>query len=168
MLAKKKKKGGGGGGDAKVEVVLNALVKGVGAKGELVKVKPAYAENVLVPQGLATVATPEVLAKIKADEEAAAAAAIAARETAEENLSVLNSVFGDGGLRLQKKCGPTGAIFGKITAAEVAASIKEKTGIELDKRTISMPPLAAVGTGVAQIKLHREVTMKLKLVVEAA
>lgn len=56
----------------------------------------------------------------------------------------------------------------QITAGEVAEAIKERTGIALDKRTISMPQLAAVGTGVAQIKLHREVTMPLKLVVEAA
>lgn len=116
-MAKKKAKGGAAKGGM-VEVVLTAEVKGVGKKGQLVSVKPAYAENMLVRAGLGVMASPEVLEKFEADKAAAEAAAIALKEAAVANDAKLCEVFKDG-VVVKKKTGEGGKIFGSVTPTEV-------------------------------------------------
>ena len=92
LLAKKAAKG------KETLVVLLEPVKGIGKKGEVVSVKPAYAQNVLLAKGLGKVASPDVLKEIeKADAEAAAAAA-AAKQEAKDIAAKIESAFGDEGV----------------------------------------------------------------------
>ena len=165
MLAKKK---AGGGKTADVQVVLSVPVKGLGKAGDLVKVKPAYAENFIVRQNMGAIATPEKLAEIAANEEAAAAAAAAEKQSAVEAEATLKTVFGEEGAVVEKRVGPDGAIFGSVTAAEVAELILERAGVTVDKRKITVPSIPKVGTADASIKLHPKVTATLKLVVVPA
>ncbi|KAL3898444.1 MAG: hypothetical protein SGPRY_012837, partial [Prymnesium sp.] len=148
-----------------VQVVLSAPVKGLGKAGELVSVKPAYAQNFLVAQGLGKVATAETLAAIAKEREALAEAAAAAKQTALQVEETLQAVFGQQGAFVKKNVGPDGAIFGSVTNAEIAELILERSGVEVDKKQITAPPISSVGSGFAEIKLHPDVSVKLKLVV---
>lgn len=160
MLAKKAAKK-----PATVQVVLSAPVKGLGKAGELVSVKAAYAQNFLVAQGLGNIATKEKLDEIEAAAAAAAKAARAAKEDAVKAQATMEAVFGKQGAFIKKNTGPDGAIFGSITSAELADLISERAGIVVDKKLITPPSISSVGTDFAEIKLHPEVVVKLKVVV---
>ncbi|KAL1503054.1 hypothetical protein AB1Y20_011121 [Prymnesium parvum] len=160
MLAKKSAKK-----PSTVQVILNAPVKGLGDAGELVSVKPAYAQNFIVAQGLGAIATKETLDRVAQQEAAAAAAAAAAKAEAEQVEAVLQAVFGKQGAFLKKNVGPDGAIFGSVTSAEISEMISERAGVSVDKKLITAPSISSVGTALAEIKLHADVTMKLKVVV---
>ena len=162
MMAKKQAAG------KKVQVVLSQTIKGIGNKGELVSVAPAYAENVVVRGGLGVIASPEILADIAANAAKDAAAAKAAKDAAINDDKKLDAVFGKQGCLIKKSVGRDGAIFGSITAAEVADAIKERAGVVVDKKDIEPPTMKGVGTGMAEVKLHKEVTHKLKIVVAPA
>lgn len=139
-MAKAKKKGGSAKG-GNVQVVLTADVKSLGKKGDVVSVKPAYAENAIVRAGLGKMATEEILEQIAADDAAAVAAAAAAKAAAEEAATKLVAAFGEDGKVLKKSVGPDGAIFGKITPTEVADLVQEVAGITVEKKNINAPAL---------------------------
>ena len=147
-LAKKKKGGGGGGGGAKVQCVLLADVKGVGRKGELVEVKPAYAENMLIRTGLGEKATPDILEKLATEKAEADAAAVAAKQAAVETNEKLIALFKENGAVLKKKANPdSGQIFGKITPTEVCVRARRGLGsrfiIHLTERVCTSLSLSA-------------------------
>ena len=111
-----------------VMVLLSETIKGVGNKGEVIGVKPAYAQNFVISKGLGKMATPDVLAQVEADKAEAIAAAIAALAAAEALKTKLEEVFGTTGAVIKKKVGPSGDIFGKVTCADLAQHIKERAG----------------------------------------
>jgi len=166
MLAKKKKAAGGA---AKtVQVVLTAEIKGVGRKGELVSVKPAYADNFIVNKGLGAIATPEKLAEIAAAQEAADAEAAALKAQAMKDAETIAAAFGEDGGEIAKNVGPDGAVFGSVTAAEVIALIKERANVSVQKKQVKVPEIKTLGSGLAEVALHKEVTSKVKIVVVAS
>jgi len=168
MMAKKKGGKGGGGAAKMVQVVLSEPIKGVGKKGELVSVKPAYAENFVVSGGRGVLATPEMLDQLAAEAASAAADAVAAKAAAVKNSEALESIFGEEGCLVKKNVGPDGTLFGSVTAQEVADLLKELAGISVEKKNIEPPDIKAVGSGTCVVKLHKEVHHKLKVVVAAA
>lgn len=111
MMAKKKAAKAKG-SSAMVQVVLNQPVKSIGKKGDLVWVKPAYAENVIVRGGLGAIADAETLEHVAAENEAAAAAAVAAKQAAVQDSAKLETIFGEKGVVIKKNVGPDGALFG--------------------------------------------------------
>ena len=166
-LAKKKKKAPGKSGS--VSVLLSSDVKNLGRKGEVVSVKPAYAENMLVRTGLGQLATPEILAELEKSNLAAAEAAAAAKAKAVEARAALEKAFGDEGGSITKNVGPDGALFGSVTPTEVAELIAQLAGVSVEKKdVIECPDIKAVGSGVAKVRLHKEVVCQLKINVVAA
>lgn len=165
VMAKKKKAPAK---TAMVSVVLNQPVKGVGKKGEVVSVKSAYAENVIIRGGLGELATDEKLAEISVANAEAAAAAAAEKAAAVELDKKLQECFGADGVLIKKKAGPDGALFGSVTSTELAAALEEKAGTKIDKKGVRPPELKHVGSGIAEIQLHKEVVCSLNVVVEAA
>lgn len=159
MLAKKKA-GGGGGKD--VSVVLTADVKGQGRKGELINVKPAYAQNFIVSKGLGKVATPEILKEIEKAKVKADANAAAALEAAKELAAKLEAAFEAEGAVIKKKVGPNGDIFGSVTGGDLSEHIEERTGLKVEKKSISVASVTAVGSAVATLSLHKQVSMELR------
>jgi len=162
MLAKKAAK------SKETMVVLLEPVKGVGKKGEVVSVKPAYAQNVLLVKGQAKMATPEILKEIEAADAAATAAAAAAKQGAKDLAAKLDAAFGEEGVYIKKKVGPSGDIFGSVSGSDVAEAIEERLGVAVDKKTVSVPSITSVGSVVASLALHKEVSVSLKLTVVAA
>ena len=150
-----------------VMVLLSDTIKGVGNKGEVISVKPAYAQNFVIAKGLGKMATPDVLAQVEQDKAEKAAAAIAAKEAAEALKVKLDDVFGSTGAVIKKKVGPSGDIFGKVTCADLAQHIKERAGVVVDRKLISVPAIKGVGSATAKLALHEEVSYAMKLAVVA-
>lgn len=168
MLAKKKKGGGGGAAGGMVQVVLFQPVKGIGKKGEIVKVKSAYAENVILRGGLGEMATEEKLEEIAVAEAAAAATAKAEKDAAIKHSEKIESVFGEDGAAIKKNAGPDGKLFGSVTATELVSVLQEQAGVTVKSSDIKPPDMKSVGEGFAEVRLHKEVVAKLKVVVSPA
>jgi len=152
-----------------VMVLLSDDIKGVGKKGEIVSVKPAYAQNFITPNGLGEVATPQLLKQLEQDKAEAAAAAAAAKEAAVELAARLKEMFDKEGAVIKKKAGPSGEIFGKVTSSHLAEIIKARSGAEVNKKDISVPTIKGLGSAVAKVTLHKEVppvTVQLKVIAE--
>eukprot|EP00316_Scyphosphaera_apsteinii_P022225 CAMPEP_0119309394 /NCGR_PEP_ID=MMETSP1333-20130426/15292_1 /TAXON_ID=418940 /ORGANISM="Scyphosphaera apsteinii, Strain RCC1455" /LENGTH=162 /DNA_ID=CAMNT_0007313359 /DNA_START=144 /DNA_END=632 /DNA_ORIENTATION=- len=148
------------------DVLLLEDIKGIGRKGEVVQVKPAYAQNFIVSKGIGAIATPAILKDIEKQKAEAAAAEIAAKQQAQELAAKLQSVFREGAI-IKKRVGPSGDIFGKVTSAHVANIIKERVGSEVNRKKIKVPDIKGAGSATATLTLHKEVAISLKIVVVA-
>ena len=144
-----------------MEVILKSDVDHLGLRGEVVNVARGYARNFLLPRGLAEVATPALVKELeKRDAQRARhdaqsvdeARAIAVRLEALE-------------LRFDVNAGPTGALFGSVTATNVADRLWEKEKIRVDRRKLALEPIKRVGRYVVPVELFTDVTAELRLVV---
>ena len=145
-----------------MQIILIKDVEKLGYANEIVDVKPGYANNYLLPQGYAKVATEsakKVLAenlRQRAHKEAKILADAQALAEKIENLAFTLTAKAE-----EEK------IFGSITSADLAAALAEK-GIEVDRKTISLDAVKTLGEYTATVKLHREVkaTVKFSVVAE--
>lgn len=145
-----------------MEVILLEDVKTLGKKGQIVKINDGYARNYVLPKKLGIEATSKNLNDLKlqkanedkiAREQLEAAKALAAKI---EEVTV----------KMQIKTGEGGRTFGSISSKEIAEEAKKQLGLELDKKKLAMDEaIRTPGTHIVTVKLHREVTAKLKVVV---
>ena len=144
----------------RVQLVLNENVRKLGGVGELVEVAPGYARNYLLPKGLAYHATPGVLklAERRREEERQRLEQI--KKDAEAMKTAIATI---GLFTIKKEVGENDAIFGTVTADEVAELIKTNTSKDIDKRDIEVPPINKLGEYTVLVKLHSEVTAELRL-----
>ncbi|KAA2216852.1 MULTISPECIES: 50S ribosomal protein L9 [Maribacter] len=139
-----------------MELILKEDVENLGFKDDLVSVKNGYGRNYLIPQGLATMATPsakKVLAEtLKQRAHKEKKVVDAAKKTAEA-LKALE-------LKITAKAGAGDKLFGSVTNGDLAEAI-EKEGHTIDKKFISIQGGSVKRTGPynAQIRLHREVVV---------
>ncbi len=144
-----------------MEIILIKDVENLGYANDIVNVRPGYANNYLIPNGLARVATDsakKVLAenlKQRAHKDAKILADAQALAEKLANLPLSFTVKAE-----------DGKIFGSITSADVAEALAAK-GIEVDRKNISVEPIKTVGEYKAAIKLHREVKAEVSLSVAA-
>ena len=157
MAAKKK-------GPKQVAVLLNAVVEGLGASGALVNVKPAFAENMLVRKGLGSIASREMIDRANAEAAAAAASAAVAKKYAEEAKQTLQTKFG-AGLVIEAQVDKEGALKEVITA-EMLANQLTRAGVKIEADAIQMADQTELGSVVAELTLHPEVSASVKVVVE--
>jgi len=147
-----------------VQVMLTKDVTKLGKLGELVKVTPGYAQNYLLPQGLAVRSTPGIEREVERRKEKERLRLIAVRQEAENQKATLATI---GTLMVKKAVGENNAIFGSVTDREVAELIKAKSMLEIDRRDVTVPEIKETGTYEVQIKLHAEVSATVKLQVVA-
>ena len=144
-----------------MEIILIKDVENLGYANDIVNVRPGYANNYLIPNGLARVATDsakKVLAenlKQRAHKDAKILADAQALAEKLANLPLSFTVKAE-----------DGKIFGSITSADVAEALAAK-GIEVDRKNISVEPIKTVGEYKAAIKLHREEKAEVSLSVAA-
>lgn len=148
----------------RVQVVLNQDIRKLGKNGDLVEVAPGYARNYLIPQGMAFRTTPGVLKQVERRREAERQRLEAIKQEAEAMKTAIATI---GLFTVEKPVGENDAIFGTVTAAEVAEQIQKMTGKEVDRRDITMPDINKLGEYKVEIKLHAEVTATLNLRVVA-
>ncbi len=143
-------------------VILKQNVKGTGKAGDIVKVSDGFANNRLIPAGLAVPATNQNVksaAKQKAFVEKKNAEEKAAAEAVAKKLS-------ESKVTIQKKVGDNGKLFGSITSMDIANAIKEQLGNKVDKKKIVLAkPIKDVGEHEVEIKLFPEVSAVMKVII---
>ncbi|MEM9815983.1 MAG: 50S ribosomal protein L9 [Cyanobacteria bacterium P01_D01_bin.6] len=144
----------------RIQLVLNEDIRKLGKSGDLVEVAPGYARNYLIPQGMAVRTTPGILKQVERRREAERQRLLAIKQEAESMKTALGTI---GMFTVKKQAGEGDAIFGTVTASEVAEVIQTNTGKEIDSRDISVPHINQLGEYRVDIKLHAEVTATINL-----
>lgn len=148
-----------------MKVVLIEDVKGTGKAGETKEVADGYARNFLLPRKLAQQATKG--AQEQVDRVKATAVQRENREL--DDAKALAVKLEAVQVILKLRSGKDGKLFGAVTNADVASALKQQYGITLDRRKIEFDePVKAMGPGTAHVKLHREVTARIPLMVTSA
>ena len=145
-----------------MEIILKEDIIGLGYKNDIVNVKSGYGRNYLIPQGKGVIAS-ESAKKVLAENLKQQAHKLAAiKAAAEKKAEELNGVE----LVITAKVSATGATYGSVNAATVAAELGKK-GIEVDRKIITMRDIKHVGDFEATIHFHKEVEVKVPVVVVA-
>ena len=144
----------------RISVVLNKDVSKLGKNGDLVEVAPGYARNFLIPQGAATVTTRGIIKQVEARREKERQIKLAIKQEAEDKKTALKTI---GRLLIKKQVGEGNAIFGSVTAQEVADLIKEKAMLDVDKKGIEVPDVSSTGEYQVEVKLHPEVSATVNI-----
>ncbi len=146
-----------------MKVILADDVRGLGHRGDTVAVKPGYARNFLLPQGIAYEATDANVRRLseekkKYDEKMLREKSVAADVAGKvEGLSVT----------VVKKAGEEGHLYGSVTASEIADALSIK-GIEVDRRRIELAePIRRLGSHTVHVRLHRDVVATMTVDVQA-
>src|SRR5688572_9850912 len=142
-----------------MEVILKQDVSGLGYKNDIVKVRPGYGNNFLIPNGLAMIANDSnkrltnenvrqaahKLAKLKQDAEALAAK------------------VGELTIEIKTKAGESGKIFGAVTALQIADALKAK-GLDIDRKKVILKEAPKqLGTYKVVLDLHKEVKHEIQV-----
>ena len=148
-----------------MKVVLIQDVKGTGKAGETRDVADGFARNFLIPRKLAQPATRG--AQEQVDRQKATTVQREQRELSDAKALAVRLEAAQVVLKLRS--GKDGKLFGAVTNADVASALKQQHGITLDRRKIEFDePVKAMGPGSAQVKLHREITARIPLMVTSA
>ena len=139
----------------RVQLVLNQDVSKLGKAGDLVDVAPGYARNYLVPQGLAVPTNPGILRQVERRRELERQRLAELKQEAEVTKKAIEGLKA---IQIAKQVGENEAIFGTVTAQEVADALAAAINHEIDRRNITVPEVHALGTYRAEIKLHPEVS----------
>ena len=142
-----------------MEVILRQDIEKVGLRGEVVDVAPGFARNYLLPRKLALPATDgnkrhvererKIMEVKEADEKSQAQAAASRIEA----IDVL----------ITRRVGETDQLYGSVTSGDIAEFLKGK-GFEIDRRKLILPePIKTVGTHSVPLKLHRDLTVTIKV-----
>ncbi len=135
-----------------MQIIMLKDVKGVGKKGEVVQVSDGYGANFLIPRGLAVLASPESLNRLKAEEAQEAKRQVALKEEAEEIAKRLEHIE----VKFTAKAGKDGRMFGTISPKEIEEGMKKQWGITIDKRKfIDKYPANAFGYTRLKIELYK-------------
>jgi large subunit ribosomal protein L9 len=146
-----------------IELILREDVKSLGKAGEMVRVKPGYARNYLLPQGLAYEATEGNKKRIAAETKARTSRQNAERTEAERAAAALGQVA----LTLTGKAGEEGKLFGSITTQDLADALARQ-GHQIDKRRIELDhPIKTLGHHTVAVRLHPEVHAEVHVSVVA-
>ena len=140
-----------------MKVILRADVDNLGRLGEIVAVRPGYGRNYLLPQGLASMATPGNLKvfeqerrKLQAQNDAIRAEAAGLAGKIEAAKVVIEVRVGDGD-----------KLYGSVTSPQIAAILAEQ-GVDVDRRKIQLDDgIRTLGEYIVDVKLHPEVVAKL-------
>ena len=147
-----------------MKVILQEDVKKVGAKGEVVEVSDGYGRNYLLPRKLAVEANAANLnsAKVKAENKARKL-----QQEADE-AKLLGAQLEKISVKIPVKLGKDGKLFGSVGGSDVAKALSKNHSLNVDKRKISIQgEVTGIGIFDAVIKLHPEVTTKIKVEVVA-
>jgi len=148
-----------------MKLLLRSDVDGVGKKGDVVDVADGYGRNYLVPKGFAVKATPGVESQAKAMRRSRDLKDAADRGAAEEVAKLLVPAV----ITITAKAGAEGRLFGSVTAADVVEAVREQTGVELDRKALSLDEhIKETGTHHVPARLHADVQFQITLEVVGA
>lgn len=140
-----------------MKVILRADVDNLGRLGDIVAVRPGYGRNYLLPQGLASLATPGNLKVFEQERRKLQAKSDALRAEAEALAAKIEAAK----VAIEVRTGEGDKLYGSVTAAQIAAELTEQ-GVDFDRRKMLLEePIRALGEYVIDVKLHPEVVAKL-------
>jgi len=140
-----------------MEVILNKTIDNLGLEGDVVKVKPGYARNYLIPQKLAAVINKQNLARLKQEQEA-----IQARlEREKKNADTLSAKLSGINIEIARRVGEENRLFGSVTSADIAEKL-EKDGISIDRKSIILnDPIKTLGETKIFVKVGYQMTTEI-------
>ncbi len=144
-----------------MQIILKQDIKGLGKRGEIKDVKPGYARNYLIPKKFAVVFTKENLKVFENEQK---------HRTQKENRLLLKAQklqekLKDVSCVVKVKVGEEDRIFGTITNREISENLKSM-GFDIKKQDIIVPePIKKLGVYTVEVKIYKDVSVKLKLVV---
>ncbi len=145
------------------QVILTAPVEKLGAEGDTVVVADGYARNLLIPKGLAIPATPANVRRTEALRQKRAQQEAARLQEAQNTATKLEKHS----CTITRSAGPDRKLFGSVTAADISDALKAD-GIEVDRKQIVLEQsIRELGVFDVEVKLHPEVSVKLKVRVES-
>lgn len=142
-----------------MKIILRADVDNLGVLGDEIAVKPGYARNYLIPQGLAMLASESNRKQFELERKKLQAKADAARGGAESLAAQINGAK----VVIEVRVGEGDKLYGSVTAGNIAEALAAQ-GIELDKRKIQLDqPIRATGDYAIDVRLHPQVHAELKV-----
>jgi large subunit ribosomal protein L9 len=146
-----------------IQVVLQNDVAKLGKSGDLVRVRPGFARNYLLPRQLAVPATTAAVKRIEHDKAVALARAEKAKKEAREVATKISAIK----VTITQKAGDDGRLFGSVTVKDIAAALAAK-GAEVDRRKIELADaIKAVGEYDVKVALVSDIVATVKVEVVA-
>jgi len=147
-----------------MKIILLQDLKTIGKKGEIKDVSDGYARNFLIPKKYAAIADSNNLNEIKQKK---ASEEHRAKILLEEAKNTANKLS-DSVIEVKLKTGGGTKLFGALTSKEIAEGIQKQTGIEIDKKKLVIPEqIKSLGDYEVSLKLHKDVSVKIKIRVAA-
>ncbi|HMA94315.1 MAG TPA: 50S ribosomal protein L9 [Polyangiaceae bacterium] len=142
-----------------IKVVLQQDVESVGLGGDVIRVRPGFARNFLIPRGLAVVASSANLALLEELKKAALAAAARRLAEAKQAATGIETVS----VKIERSVGDEGRMYGSVTARDIEEAFAA-AGQTIDRKKIVLPePIKQLGVTTVPLKLHAAVTAQLKV-----
>lgn len=146
-----------------MEVILIENVDKLGRRGQIVKVAAGYGRNHLLPKKLAVAATPQNRKWVEQQRQKFLKKEARERSEAAELAKLIESVR----LVFKRKTGEQGALFGSVTAMDIAEQLASQ-GYEIERRRIQLSnPLKAIGEHSVAVRLHHDVSAALQVAIES-
>lgn len=146
-----------------MQVILREEIPHLGDVGDIVNVKAGYARNFLLPRGKAVLANERQIKRVEHEKRLIAKKIERMRGDAEERKKRLDNIV----LVVRKAAGESGKLFGSVTAMEIDALLKEQ-GYEINRRKLVIEePIKTLGNHRVGLKLHRDVTATITVIVQA-
>lgn len=147
-----------------MKVILTQDVKKLGTQGQVLEVSDGYARNFLLPQGLAEEANKTRLKEIQEKNLREEKKKNKEKENAEELKQKLNGQS----LEIKVKTGGSDKLFGAVTAKEIADSLNEKFGVQIDKKKIEIgEAIKHLGEYKIKVKIYPSVQAELSLIISS-
>ena len=145
-----------------IRVVLTDDLHNVGKSGELVKVRPGFARNYLIPRGLAVSATDKNVSRIEHEKKVAESRASKQKSEAEQLAAKLNALK----ITIRRQVGEGDKLYGAVTSRDIEEALAEQ-GYSVDRRRIGVEPIKALGVFPVPIRLATSVSASVELSVVA-
>ncbi len=148
-----------------MQVILTEDVRSLGKKGDIVNVNDGYARNYLLPKKLGLIADAKNVNELKQRQASEERAAKLRLQEAKDLAAKIEA----GHITVAVKFGEGGRAFGSVSSKEIAAAAKEQMGLDIDRKKIQLAePIKTAGEHTVTLRLHADVTARLKLNVAEA
>jgi large subunit ribosomal protein L9 len=141
----------------KMELILKKTVETLGEEGDIVKVKPGYGRNYLIPKKMAVLANKTNLAQLEQEK----ATIEARREKQRQEAESLSKKISGTIITIEHRVGEEEKLFGSVTSSDISEKLMEK-GIEVDKKNVLLAePIKTLGEVIVPIKVGYQMTSEI-------
>jgi len=147
-----------------MQIILLKDIEKLGNRFDVVKVKPGYGRNYLIPQGFAQIASASNMARLEE---------FKAKELELENQRIaefeaIRAKLESKAVNIGAKAGTSGKIFGSVTNVQLATAIKEEFDLDIERKKIEVPEeVKEIGSYIAEVNLYKNIVAKLRFEVVA-